>query len=94
MILTIPNTTEGENFEFVEAVKYEVKVEVFKITVTQFEQAAQISLQVDSAIWNAARSGGVKPRRNDERIHETGARIFVVSRREFNLNVKLLSCSV
>lgn len=55
--------TESEMFDkFVDGLKREVKIEVLKSTVGTFEQAAQVVLRVDSALWSAARIGGNRKR--------------------------------
>eukprot|EP00171_Calliarthron_tuberculosum_P012621 IDg12621t1 len=64
-VLTIPDITEGEKFDkFVEGLKCVVRFVVMKSTVTTFEEAAQVSLRVDSAIWSAGSTqhpfGGTK----------------------------------
>lgn len=46
--------TKGERFDkFVSGLKFEVRLEVMKSTVSSFEEATKIALRVDSALWSA-----------------------------------------
>ncbi len=48
--------TESELFDkFVDGLKNEIKIEVVKSTVGTFEQAAQVALRIDGALYNANR---------------------------------------
>lgn len=50
--LTVRYLSEGETFDkTVDGLKYYFHLEIIKITVVSFEEALQISLRVDSAIW-------------------------------------------
>lgn len=52
--LTIPNMTDGEKWDkFCTGLKFDVKIEVMKSAVTEFEEAAKIALRVDGALWAA-----------------------------------------
>ena len=51
VIVTIPDITEKEKLDkFMEGLKFNVKVEVLKSSANSFEEAAQVTLRVDSAI--------------------------------------------
>lgn len=52
-ILMIDDMSEGERFDrFVQGLKHEVRLEILKTQVSEFEEAARIALRVDSAIWS------------------------------------------
>ena len=54
VLLTIPDVTEGEKWDrFCTGLKYELGIEVMKSNATSFEEATQIALRVDSALWSA-----------------------------------------
>lgn len=50
IMLTIPGVPDDE--KFVSGLKKDVCIEVLKSTATVFDQAAQIALRVDGAIWS------------------------------------------
>lgn len=55
--ITIPGINDGEMWDrFCAGLKYEVRLEVMKSSVTSFEEAAKIALRVDSAIWGVTRN--------------------------------------
>lgn len=59
IIFTIPGMNDGEMWDkFCSGLKYEVRLEVMKSTVTSFEEAAKIALPVDSAIWGVSSQVG------------------------------------
>lgn len=59
VILAVPDISEGEKFErFVDGLKSNIRLEVMKSTVTTFEEAAKISLRIDSALWKENHKGG------------------------------------
>ena len=54
IVLTISDVTDGKKWEkFCTGLKYEVRLEVMKAITTSFDEAAQIALRVDSALWSA-----------------------------------------
>lgn len=49
---------DGEMWDrFCSGLKYEVRLEVMKSNVATFEEAAKISLRVDSALWTMGKQG-------------------------------------
>lgn len=61
VVLTIPGITDGEKWDkFCAGLKYEVRLEVMKSAVTDFDEAAKVALRVDSAIWSAFRGQSQK----------------------------------
>lgn len=54
ILLTMADVTAGEKFDkFVAGLKREIRIEVMKSTVANFEEAAQIALRVDGALWSS-----------------------------------------
>ena len=54
LVLTISGNSKQEKFEsFVSGLNFEACVEVVKSTVSSFDDAINIALRVDSAIWSA-----------------------------------------
>ena len=52
IVLNIPDISNGEKWDrFCDGLKYEVRLEVMKSTLTSFEETAKIALRVDSAFW-------------------------------------------
>ena len=57
LVLTIPDVTDGEKWDrFCAGLKYDVRLEVIKSSFTTFEEAAQLALSIDSAIFSARAS--------------------------------------
>lgn len=53
-MLMIDDINESEKVDrFINGLKYFVKVEVLKNSVSSFEECAQMALNIDSAIWRA-----------------------------------------
>lgn len=68
--LTVPGMTDGEMWDrFCTGLKYDVRLEVMKSSVTTFEEAAKIALRVDSAIWGVTSQVGTS---NNETIATQG----------------------
>lgn len=62
VVLTVPDVTDGEKWDkFCAGLKYEIRLEVMQSSVTNFEEAAQIALRVDSALWSASNFPDNKP---------------------------------
>ena len=57
LVLTIPDVTDGEKWDrFCSGLKYDVRLEVIKSSFNTFEEAAQLALSIDSAIYSAKMS--------------------------------------
>lgn len=53
-MLTVPDITDDEKWDkFCNGLKYEIRLEIMKANVSTFDEAAQIALRVDSALWGA-----------------------------------------
>ena len=66
IILTLPEVTEGEQFDkFINGLKSEVRLEVLKSTASTIEEAAHIALRVDSAMWRFENYEGVTSKTRD-----------------------------
>lgn len=62
VILTIPDITPREKFDkFTDGLKNDIRVEVLKSNASNFEEAAQIALRVDGAIWSGSQVGRTRP---------------------------------
>eukprot|EP00171_Calliarthron_tuberculosum_P004967 IDg4967t1 len=54
-LLVIPDMTEGEKLEkFADGLKNELRLKVLKISASTLEEAVQVALRVDGAIWSAS----------------------------------------
>lgn len=42
---------------FIEGLKYDIKVEVLKFQVDNFDECAKVALNIDSVIWRAQKGG-------------------------------------
>lgn len=55
--LTILDTTDTEKLDrFVKALKYEIRVEVLKAGISTIDEAAKVSLRIDSTPYGARRA--------------------------------------
>lgn len=63
LVLTIPDVTDGEKWDrFCAGLKFDVRLEVIKSSFKMFEEAAQLALSIDSAIFSAKQNKPVPPR--------------------------------
>lgn len=58
VILTSQELSEGEKLDrFCSALKYDIRLEVLKSAVVAFEDAENVALRIDSALWTVGKSG-------------------------------------